>query len=839
MALGCRPGEVAAFLFLSEGQEVALMPKPDEPQLVNVEALEIAPTGVQVRILDGDLANRVGLIRRAELSWDQRPGIEPPWPQEGERLTARVLGGQEDRFVRLSLRLGDPWEDENIEERFQEGDVVQGHVVQLSRYGAFVQLRPGVDALARHTAIPLLPSQRLDEVLAVGDEVQAVITRMNPDKKRIEINLIERLRRLSLLSPEERRAFQMELFQDTSFAGESLPIAQDPLEEVERQTTKQTGNFLTALRRFFGRESQPQVSREEEQESSHAPLQPLFPTLTRLERILIVENDRADQRALVKRITEAFEVKVDVVSSGQEALEKDSSGTEYDLALIDVNLGDEDAVEIAEKLKQVQALLVIVYISRAPRADENLPPGSLFAPKDQGFESILQLITQLHQQEEPRASETSEEAPTSTLDFVRHLGMEAFARRSREDLLQPMLRRLRLQSRVSQAIVFEVDSINREVSVVAADPPLEEHARKYLLDRLYYSPVQNVVEDQETYYETNAIIRSRHPRFKRLYKVLPFRSCLGLPLTIPEVEVRHALFLFDEKRPRLELEDLDSARLAIRFLQVALERAAFFDFMQRYEKRYSRGLLINSLMHELATKLNTLDSLVETLPSALKKARKPTKSAERLAGLQEIQEIMEDLQAYKQEMGDLVDAYLQTAREEWQDVDVNQVVEKVRLQMIKMAEESQIAIHVEAGETPPARAIASHLEQVLLNLILNAIQQIDHQRKVMARLPRRADDLVLLQKGQIIVRTRFVESDPVCPIQILVIDTGPGVRYPERKRIFRLDTTSRKEGHGWGLFLSRNLVEFMHGRLRLAGSVRFVGSAFAVELPSFPSRGAQ
>ena len=252
------------------------------------------------------------------------------------------------------------------------------------------------------------------------------------------------------------------------------------------------------------------------------------------------------------------------------------------------------------------------------------------------------------------------------------------------------------------------------------------------------------------------------------------------------MEVRHALFLFDEMRSRLEMENLDNARLAARFLQVAFERAAFFDVMQRYEGRYSRGLLVNSLMHELTRRLETLNSLVETLPAALKKARKPTKSPERLEGLQEIQDIAEDLQANKQDLGALVDAYLQMARENWEAVDVHEVVEKVRLQMAKMAERRQIMIHVEAGEVPPAQAIASRRqEQILLNLVLNAIQQIGHQQETMARLPKRkGDDLVLVQKGQVVIQTRFVATDATCPIHILVIDTGPGVRYPDRNASF-------------------------------------------------------
>jgi signal transduction histidine kinase len=69
------------------------------------------------------------------------------------------------------------------------------------------------------------------------------------------------------------------------------------------------------------------------------------------------------------------------------------------------------------------------------------------------------------------------------------------------------------------------------------------------------------------------------------------------------------------------------------------------------------------------------------------------------------------------------------------------------------------------------------------------------------------------------------------PIQIIVIDTGPGIHYHQQERIFLLDTSTRRTGHGLGLYISRNLAETMGGRLRLVDSLMFIGSAFVVELP--------
>jgi len=89
--------------------------------LVEVEVIETNRTGVRVKILED---GRAGFIRRQELSWDQRLDSVPPVPEVGERLQARVLGSRDSRYVRLSLRLGDPWQDQRVEERFEAGQVV-------------------------------------------------------------------------------------------------------------------------------------------------------------------------------------------------------------------------------------------------------------------------------------------------------------------------------------------------------------------------------------------------------------------------------------------------------------------------------------------------------------------------------------------------------------------------------------------------------------------------------------------------------------------------------------------------------------------------------------------
>ncbi|MBM3275374.1 MAG: S1 RNA-binding domain-containing protein, partial [Candidatus Sericytochromatia bacterium] len=80
----------------------------------------------------------------------------------------------------------DPWN--TLAQRFSEGQTVGGKVTKLASFGAFVEIEPGVEALlptaemSDHNAKP-------EEVVEVGQDIQAIIKRFRPDEKRISLSL--------------------------------------------------------------------------------------------------------------------------------------------------------------------------------------------------------------------------------------------------------------------------------------------------------------------------------------------------------------------------------------------------------------------------------------------------------------------------------------------------------------------------------------------------------------------------------------------------------------------------------------------------------------------------
>ena len=117
-----------------------------------------------------------------------------------------------------------------------------------------------------------------------------------------------------------------------------------------------------------------------------------------------------------------------------------------------------------------------------------------------------------------------------------------------------------------------------------------------------------------------------------------------------------------------------------------------------------------------------------------------------------------------------------------------------------------------AGQ-PRALVDRIHLQQVIINLVLNAIQ---------------AMDAIIDRPRELWVRTMVDEPDRV---RIEVQDNGPGIEPAARDRLFDPFFTTKADGLGMGLSISRSLVEAHGGRIWVSGHAG-PGATFHVTLPA-------
>ncbi|MBQ8808525.1 MAG: bifunctional 4-hydroxy-3-methylbut-2-enyl diphosphate reductase/30S ribosomal protein S1, partial [Clostridia bacterium] len=144
-----------------------------------------------------DLGGVDGLIPISQLSW-QRIKHPSEVLSVGDSVEVTILKVDKEN-VKISLGYkkaeDNPWE---IAKRtFNEGDVVTVKVVRLVPFGAFVELIPGIDGLVHISQIANKRIGKPEDVLTVGEMVDAKITEIKWDEKKIGLSI------RALLAPEE------------------------------------------------------------------------------------------------------------------------------------------------------------------------------------------------------------------------------------------------------------------------------------------------------------------------------------------------------------------------------------------------------------------------------------------------------------------------------------------------------------------------------------------------------------------------------------------------------------------------------------------------------------
>jgi small subunit ribosomal protein S1 len=142
-----------------------------------------------------DLGGVEGMIHISELAFGR---VEHPKDllSVGQQVEVSVLkieqtdNPRHPERIALSIRAleKDPWRDALSD--YPVGTQVQGTVSRLQSFGAFIELAPGVDGLAHISALGA--KRRIthpQEVLNVGDRVEATVLSVDPDKRRISLSL--------------------------------------------------------------------------------------------------------------------------------------------------------------------------------------------------------------------------------------------------------------------------------------------------------------------------------------------------------------------------------------------------------------------------------------------------------------------------------------------------------------------------------------------------------------------------------------------------------------------------------------------------------------------------
>src|ERR1700739_2139574 len=162
------------------------------------------------------------------------------------------------------------------------------------------------------------------------------------------------------------------------------------------------------------------------------------------------------------------------------------------------------------------------------------------------------------------------------------------------------------------------------------------------------------------------------------------------------------------------------------------------------------------------------------------------------------------------EIIDRVRALFKKTAPQWEPVNINELIREIALLLQNEIKRHSVAVHLGLAENlPEVMADRVQLQQVLMNLMLNAIEAMQGDSGHLEIISQQTDD------GQLL---------------IAVSDTGPGLPTEKADQIFDAFFPTKPQGTGMGLAISRSIVESHGGRL-WASSNSGRGATFRFTLP--------
>lgn len=137
-----------------------------------------------------DLNGMDGLLHITDMSWG-RVNHPSEVVKVGQEIEVMILDVDREK-ERISLgrkqRLSNPWED--IERKYPVGTRIHGKVVNLVPYGAFIEIEQGVEGMVHVSELSWTKRvAKAADVLAVGQEVDAVVLKVDKDEQKISLGI--------------------------------------------------------------------------------------------------------------------------------------------------------------------------------------------------------------------------------------------------------------------------------------------------------------------------------------------------------------------------------------------------------------------------------------------------------------------------------------------------------------------------------------------------------------------------------------------------------------------------------------------------------------------------
>ena len=220
------------------------------------------------------------------------------------------------------------------------------------------------------------------------------------------------------------------------------------------------------------------------------------------------------------------------------------------------------------------------------------------------------------------------------------------------------------------------------------------------------------------------------------------------------------------------------------------------------EKMASLGQLVAGVAHEINTPIASIKSNNEIATKLISKIENETASEL----LKEINEIDKEAIARINRLVVSLRKFVRLDEAELQDADINKEID-LTLDLIRHETKNRIKIVKNYTEIPPIKCYPNMLNQVFMNILVNATQAIENE-------------------GIITIDTMCNEKDLIVKIK----DNGCGIKEPDKIFFAGYTTKGVGVGTGLGLAISQKIIEKHNGKIEVFSKIK-EGSEFIITIP--------
>ena len=751
-----------------------------------------------------------GLIRQHELDWAKRnyPAL---FAEDDPFITAEVIGYDDDLW-QLKLGLEALVQQEIIEKLkcLAPNHVVVGRVTgfvdeyitrnsgeKRTTPGVFLELGEGLTGFLPRREIPLPQKSgamgRMDEVLFLDDYVECAVDKVEPDALRLRLKVKSRTDRWNLQKKEsQNRAGQPEIREEDSVketdkgSPEFVAVPAEErrilLIEDDQEVVQSTETLLKLLGHTVTLRIDSVERAEKVLEKTQKPLPPYDFILVDmilngksrgLELALEFQREQPNAQIIIITAQTTEKVILDIQNHVQEilcALQKP-----YDIKLLD---------DLLQKPELPEGISKINLSSSSFLAKEDFPISSITSRSGQDFSASLSLA--------------EEDAPISSITSTSGQDLEETHRR--------LSRRLREEFPGVGIIVMKRNLASGQFEKIYSKG-IDESFVNVLLYDLRYSPIGDVIWKGEFIFDSY-VEKGESKFYQKLQLLTSFSAFIGVPVTVYG-QHQYGIFLL-QKEGSFSLEDYAKARVSAAMFGVDVERALAAKSLIEQHHIYTIGSLLAGMYHEIG---NALGVVCANTASISKLCGNPGKDV-----LEKIQSISTNLSDNATNLIDTVHTFLGIAeKHQAHGESIPYIINTIGKTLSEIAETYDVRLQIE--EPPPALNFylfpGIGLRQAIFNLVLNGIQQVKESR---------------VKNGFVKVRAK-IKSGEARLIQVEVEDNANGIHDAYNELIFSAFFTTREDGTGLGLYLAREFMHGLGGKISIKDTRRFGGSTFLIKLP--------